>query len=658
MNKRFRRSLLRCLSLTLTLALAFAMALPGLSASASTTPTSLGLAEQGIIAYRDGWLYDYGAKGYSSGGTRYSDCAGLLYSYYADCGNTAGLAGGASSMVRGNCVFSNDISEGLPRIHGLAITMPDYNDPPYPYQHIGIYIGNNEACDNSWYGEDMRREPVIGSGRDWTAWHVFDQGTLYPRNGWFAFNGGFVHYTNYQYDVNATFDGVTVGADGYATSRVDSSLLSSDWATAKQVADYLQNVLGFSGHDSTYEIVTGQVAAPDNSGNGDNNGGTTTPTWEPAYNGRVTASSLNVRQYPSAAPNIKILTTLGQGAGVTILNPTNPSIGGTVTIDGKTSNDWYEITTAGGTRGYVSALLVESSDADPLDFVDGTPSISVSNGYVRMSTEWRNANIYYTTDGSEPTENSNLYIGRIHTTGYTFKAVTIKNNRSSDVASLTVVSNSRAYTDINASDWYFPAVQYVTENSLFFGTTTYTFNPTGRMTRGQFVTVLGRLAGVDTDQYTSTRFTDVAPDAYYAPYVAWASETGIISGTSATTFAPKDNITREQIAFILYNYAQRTGNNTSYSEDRYATFTDTDTASKFAREALQWAVDKRILNGDQGQLNPKGLATRAQVAQIFRGSESILTSSTLLWDNQDDPTFTKGEMDAAWLESPYEDLFR
>ena len=78
------------------------------------------------------------------GGVRGTDCAGLLYSYYSDCG-VSGCAGGATSQVRQNTVFSGPVSLGLPRIHGLALT----NSEPGGYSHIGIYIGNNESCDNS-----------------------------------------------------------------------------------------------------------------------------------------------------------------------------------------------------------------------------------------------------------------------------------------------------------------------------------------------------------------------------------------------------------------------------------------------------------------------------------------------------------------------------
>ena len=133
----------------------------GLPAKAAGTPTSLGLGEHGIMAHTDGWLYQYGGKGETVNGVRVSDCAGLIYSYFKDLGNVTGIYGGASSQVKYNCVFSGDIDEldGIPRIHGLVLTMPNY-DGDTLYSHIGIYIGNNQMIHAATYGVGVVIGPV------------------------------------------------------------------------------------------------------------------------------------------------------------------------------------------------------------------------------------------------------------------------------------------------------------------------------------------------------------------------------------------------------------------------------------------------------------------------------------------------------------------
>ena len=151
-------------------------------------------AEHGLTgAYRDNWQYVYGGKGADTDGDGLREI-GLRRAYprlLQRPGRPWKLPGGAwSSQVRVNCVFSGDLDElyGIPRIHGLVVTVPNYNGDT-TYSHIGIYLGNNMAADNSDYGTNMRYGPVVDGGRGWTAWHVFDNGLVYPSNGWYEFDG-------------------------------------------------------------------------------------------------------------------------------------------------------------------------------------------------------------------------------------------------------------------------------------------------------------------------------------------------------------------------------------------------------------------------------------------------------------------------------------
>ena len=124
------------------------------------------------------------------------------------------------------------------------------------------------------------------------------------------------------------------------------------------------------------------------------------------------------------------------------------------------------------------------------------------------------------------------------------------------------------------------------------------------------------------------RFTDTKLGEYYAPYVEWAASYGIVSGTSKMSFQPNAQITREQMATILYQYAKKTGNDTSFTEEGWNAFSDCEAVSDYAQISMKWAVSHGVLAGFDGKLNPKGTATRAQVAQVFYNCKA--TSQNLL----------------------------
>ncbi len=173
------------------------------------------------------------------------------------------------------------------------------------------------------------------------------------------------------------------------------------------------------------------------------------------------------------------------------------------------------------------------------------------------------------------------------------------------------------FIDVTADKWYYDAVEYVFQKGYFKGTSETTFSPNGTMTRAMFVTVLGRMAGIPENREANTKFTDVKKGSYYAGYVAWASEQGIVLGTSATTFSPNAKVTREQMAVLLYRYAKYAGADVSADSDALNAFTDAASVSGWAKEALAWATDRKILIGTGNGLKPRAQATRAQGAQII-----------------------------------------
>lgn len=186
-----------------------------------------------------------------------------------------------------------------------------------------------------------------------------------------------------------------------------------------------------------------------------------------------------------------------------------------------------------------------------------------------------------------------------------------------------------SFTDVHPEDWYYDAVNHAISNNLFNGTSATTFSPSQPMTRGMFVTVLGRMAKVDTENYTNITFSDVPVTAYFAPYIAWANDEEIVSGTGNGQFSPDAPVTREQIAKMLFTYAQSLQINTStdFIPDKYYGYTDYLTVSRYASQAVSWCVNKGIVSGSDGKLNPQGTATRAEVATILMNAEGILNEN-------------------------------
>ena len=174
-----------------------------------------------------------------------------------------------------------------------------------------------------------------------------------------------------------------------------------------------------------------------------------------------------------------------------------------------------------------------------------------------------------------------------------------------------------AFTDIE-NHWAKDNILFVVSRGLLNGTSETTFSPNTGMTRGMFVTALGRLAGVDPADYQSGKFTDVKADAYYAPYVNWAAKTGIVSGTTDTTFAPDTNINREQMAVIMKNYAAKLGYTVPKALEA-VTFADNASISSWAKEAVKSMQQAGILAGKtNNRFDPAGTATRAEVATVLR----------------------------------------
>lgn len=173
------------------------------------------------------------------------------------------------------------------------------------------------------------------------------------------------------------------------------------------------------------------------------------------------------------------------------------------------------------------------------------------------------------------------------------------------------------FTDVRTSDWFYDPVKYVYEEGLMTGTGANTFAPNLTTTRGMIVSILYRLEG-GPQINGSSPFTDVKDDDWYGDAVRWAERAGVVSGTSATTFASNAAITREQLAAILMNYANYKHENTSARAD-LSKYSDAGKISSWANDVMAWAVSKGYISGMTATtLAPQGSATRAQVAAILQ----------------------------------------
>ncbi len=175
------------------------------------------------------------------------------------------------------------------------------------------------------------------------------------------------------------------------------------------------------------------------------------------------------------------------------------------------------------------------------------------------------------------------------------------------------------FNDVKKDDWFYANVKYVYENGLMNGTTETTFAPNDHLTRAMLVTILYRAEG-EPEVNNSIPFEDVTADSYYAKAVIWAQQNGIISGVSENEFAPDENITREQIAAIMYRYAQYKGYDVSVGENtNILSYDDFDSVSEYAISAMQYAVGSGLIKGkSESTLNPQDNATRAEIATILQ----------------------------------------
>lgn len=183
---------------------------------------------------------------------------------------------------------------------------------------------------------------------------------------------------------------------------------------------------------------------------------------------------------------------------------------------------------------------------------------------------------------------------------------------------VTGLAASYPFQDVPNSHWATSAVEYVYDNDLMNGTGPRTFTPGGTLTRAMFVTILGRMDGVNAASYPDTSFSDVPVGQWYSPYVAWASGQGIVTGTGNGQFSPNTPVTREQMAAMIARYVDASGVSLPDADNPASSFKDASSVSSWARDGLELMRRTGILSGyDDGTFGPKKTATRAEAAMIF-----------------------------------------
>ena len=260
---------------------------------------------------------------------------------------------------------------------------------------------------------------------------------------------------------------------------------------------------------------------------------------------------------PPANPNYKITVAATQGGAVTA-DPTAAKAGATVTL------------TPVPDRGYqVGSVAVTDRFGEPVavtEQADGTYTFTMPNGQVTVTVTFEQAPL--------------------------------------------------PFPDVTEGDWFYDAVRCAYETGLMDGVGDSLFAPNSETTRAQLVTILHRLAG-EPEPGGDSGFADVETGTWYTDAVAWAAQNGIVNGVSDTQFAPGDDITREQLAAILYRYAACQGYDVSQRAD-LSGFGDASSIRGYAQEALSWAHAQGLVLGfEDGSLRPQGTASRAQIAAVL-----------------------------------------
>ena len=467
----------------------------------------------------------------------------------------------------GTIVNTGDTLNGEPDGTGKIETTPTIDTQP---ENQTVTAGNTATFTVDANGENLSyqwQQKTTDSGSDWT-----NVGSATSSNT-YTIDNTTTSMSGYQYRcvvnnsagsvtsnaVTLTVNAATVPVTGVSLTPASLSLFTGDTATLTATVQPSnatnQNVTWSSDKPDVATVdAAGKVTAV--------GAGTATITVTTADGSKQATCSVTVtRPYiPPANPNYKITVEATQGGTVTA-DPTAAKAGTTVTL------------TPVPDRGYqVGTVAVTDRFGEPVavtEQADGTYTFTMPSGQVKVE-------VTFVESQPEPLP----------------------------------------FTDVKEGDWFHDAVRYVYDTGLMDGVGDGLFAPNATTNRAMVVTILYRLAG-EPDVSGDVSFTDVEPGLWYTDAVLWAAQKGIVNGISETEFAPSGDLTREQLATVLYRYAESMGYDVSAQAD-LSGFPDAGDIQDYATEALSWAVAEGLLQGfEDDSLQPGGTATRAQIATIL-----------------------------------------
>lgn len=277
----------------------------------------------------------------------------------------------------------------------------------------------------------------------------------------------------------------------------------------------------------------------------------------------------------------------------------------TVSLAKRDQNSLPDQVRAAAGQGVVYELSIQSASEEIVEF-DGTVTVSIA---VPDDFEGQNVYLYHITADGTPVLVEGGVVLRNGVRYFEFTTDHFSYYALQPVDTLPFV-------DLDEDDWWFDSIYYVCARGLFQGTSGSTFEPQGTMTRAMLVTVLHRLEGAP-DVSATGPFQDVQAGQWYTAAVNWASANGIVEGYPNGRFGVGDDVTRQQVAVILYRYAKYKGYSLSAAVD-LGGYSDAAEIDAWARDAMTWANAKGIIAGTTpSTLIPRGSASRAQVATIL-----------------------------------------
>lgn len=223
----------------------------------------------------------------------------------------------------------------------------------------------------------------------------------------------------------------------------------------------------------------------------------------------------------------------------------------------------------------------------------------------------------------------------------------MKKSVASTIVAIALLGSSSfaSFNDVSREDWYYDAVNYVSENQILNGTDEGNFSPKKNMTRAMAVQALYNMENTP-DIVGANKFKDVVEGKWYEKAIIWSVENNIVNGVSDDEFAPESYITKEQLITILHKYAEYKGLDVSVGEDtNILSYDDVFEVSEYALPAMQWSCGMGIIVGDNGNLMPKKELNRAEVATIFKNFVTAYSSSKKAWVE------LEGDLDSGYIWS-------